>query len=374
VSNESKKLYILTTVPPRQKQGGWNGMCTYLTEAIRTLYQNTEVIIYPEKAVSKWNMLCHYTKKLIDGYGLVVTRDVNYSKRIASYIESKITSINVEILSFGTQLVAQLNRKYNITTLTDAFAENLRMAFNNISLTEVNRLHSIDKMALDNSKKLIVLTEIVKETAISVYGYKENDILKLDPFIYLDYIPDITVNDIDKPKFKLLFISMDWKRRNGDFAVNLFNALRPHFSKLELHISGQKPPKKVLSIPNIFYHDIDKNEASGQQRLFNLYRTSDLLISPARYDLGSAAVFEAGLFGVPTIARTGGGINENILHNISGLLLPEDSTIQDWKCVVENLYSNIVFLNCLRKGAKDHTKSFSDILDKGQRVIEFIQL
>lgn len=318
-------------------------------------------------------MLCHYVKKLIDGYGLVVTRDMKYSKQVASYIESRITSINAEILSFGTQLVAQLNKKNHTTILTDAFAENLRMAFNNISSSEFNRLHEIDKKALDNSKKLIVLSEIVKKTAITVYNYNQRDILKLEPFVYFDYIPDISVNDIDKPKFKLLFISMHWKRRNGDFAVNLFNALLPHFSNLEFHISGQKPPKSVLSIPNIFYHDIDKDQPSGQQCLFDLYQKCDLLISPAKYDLGSAAVFEAGLFGVPTIARMGGAINENIVNNFSGLLLPEDSTVNDWKFVIQNLYSNINYLNNLRKGVKNHAKSFSDILDRGKRILEFIQ-
>lgn len=371
---KTKKLYILTTVPSRQKRGGWSGLCTYLTDAITTLYTNTEVIICPEKVVSKWDMVCHYTKKLIDGYGIVVTRDMNYSKRIANYIEKIIISSDAEILSFGTQLVAQLNKKDQTTILTDAFAENLGMAFTNISIPEVNRLHIIDKKALDNSKKLIVLTDIVKNTAINAYDYKRNDILKLEPFVYFDYIPDVTVSDIDKPKYKLLFISMDWKRRNGNFAVNIFKALSSHFKNLELHISGQKPPNDVLSIPNIFYHDIDKNEVLGQQNLFDLYQSVDLLISPAKYDLGSAAVFEAGLFGVPTVARMGGGINENIVHKYSGILVSEDSSVSDWESVIIMLYENINYLNSLRKGAKDHAISFSDIIDRGKRIIEFIQL
>lgn len=372
--NNTKLLYILTTVPSGQKRGGWSGLCTYLTDAIVTLYPNAEVIVCPEKEVSKWDVLCHYSKKIIDGYGLVVTRDINYCNRIASYLENIIKTNEAEILCFGTQLVAKLNKKNQITILTDAFAENLGKAFTNISVAEVGRLHNIDKQALSNSKKLIVLSNIVKNTAIDVYAYNRDNILILDPFVYFDNIPVITYSGVEKPKCKMLFMSMDWKRRNGMFAVYVLNELLSSYNNLELHICGQRPPVDVLNIRNVYYHDIDKNEVSGQQKLFDLYRSVDLLISPAIYDLGSAAVFEAGLFGVPTVARMGGGINENIVHNVNGILIPADSHVGEWVCVIKRLYEDIDYFNGLRFGAYNHSKSFTNIYDRGKKVLEFMKL
>lgn len=374
IMTQRPKLYILTNIPPGNKVGGWSGFCTFLIESIKSLYCNTEVIICPNKQISKLELIRHYFMKLVLGHGIVLVRSKKYSMQVAEFIDKKITCNNSRILGFGTQLTPYIKENNQITIITDALAENLKMAFHNISNSEQERLHEIDQCALANSKKLIVLTELVRQTAITKYHYPSDNVYKLGTFLFFDCIPDIILDDIVSPKYRLLFISMDWKRRNGNFAVKLFKSLLPHISGLELHISGQKPSNEVLLINGIVFHDIDKNTLDGQNKLINLYQSCDFLLSPALYDLGSTVVYEAGFFGVPTIARSGGGINENIKNSISGVLLPHESNIEDWKQAILSIYSDINFLNKLRKGVKEYVKDSVYVKDKARIVLDIIGL
>ena len=374
MKREAKRLYLVTQVAPTQRSGGWHGMCATLVCALSHVYANTEVIVCRPSPVSKWDRWRHYFKKIADGCGHVSNIGLKHSKLYASRIKSQVQSKNGQILSFGTPLVACLNKEYNYSILTDAFAEDLACAFGTMSDSETRRLHSLDKMALANCSKLIVLTERTRQTAIHKYGYPETQVLRLGGFAFLEELPEVAIEILKEPRFKLLFIAMDWKRRNGDFAVSLHQQLRTFYPHLELHLSGESPPHYVLDLPGIVFHTVDKSSMDGPRRLAQIYRQCDFLISPAYHDLGSAVILEAALFGVPALAWDSSGATENIQHNVSGFLIHHTDSIMSWVANIQSLYSDMERFNTLRQTTRRVAIASSDPADKAKEILTHLQL
>jgi glycosyltransferase involved in cell wall biosynthesis len=117
---------------------------------------------------------------------------------------------------------------------------------------------------------------------------------------------------------RLLFVGNDFHRKGGDVLV----AAMRHLPECTLTIvSNDRAALAHDGLPRIMV-------VSGIQdpaELTKLYRHSDLLVLPTRYDAYSLVICEAAAHGVPALATRVGSIGE-LLDESGGISLPEDAT------------------------------------------------
>jgi glycosyltransferase involved in cell wall biosynthesis len=112
----------------------------------------------------------------------------------------------------------------------------------------------------------------------------------------------------DWTKPRLLFVGLDWRRKNGDAVVSAFRQLRRQFPEAELHLVGRHP---AIDVPGVNCHGhLRKDDPGDQQRLDELYASATMFVLPSLFEPAGIAYLEAASAGLPVIATTEGGAKD----------------------------------------------------------------
>jgi glycosyltransferase involved in cell wall biosynthesis len=118
------------------------------------------------------------------------------------------------------------------------------------------------------------------------------------------------------PTGSILFVGNDFERKGGPellgaFERNLLADCRLVIVSNDASLRNRSLPKNVRVVPGI--HD--------PLQLAEIYRQSDLLVLPTRFDVYSIVVCEAAAHGIPSLATRVGGVGE-LLDESGGISLP----------------------------------------------------
>ena len=181
-----------------------------------------------------------------------------------------------------------------------------------------------EKRTFNHAKKIITQSEWSKRVLKEKYGINSEKVVCFPMpaaipekygLNFKDYVP------ISEP-LKLLLVAREYYRKGVDIAIDIVKNLNKSGIASELTICGLSG----LNKPYVkFVGPYDKSVESQLLEYIGLYKSSHLLIHPARFEAAGITPSEAAAFGTPTITNNVGGLATTVEDGISGYVLPMQS-------------------------------------------------
>jgi glycosyltransferase involved in cell wall biosynthesis len=130
-----------------------------------------------------------------------------------------------------------------------------------------------------------------------------------------------TSRKFDTPRF--LFVSADWRRKNGPAVLEAFAHVRQRFPTATLDIVGDHPSVNQAGV--VAHGFLARTDAAAQRKLDRLFALATVFVSPSLFDPSPIAYLEAASAGLPVIGTTSGGAAE-LLGDGSLNVHPHDIT------------------------------------------------
>lgn len=192
--------------------------------------------------------------------------------------------------------------------------------------------HESQRIQLDNTTCTIYCAPPFVRTSIERYGTDENR-LAVIPF-GANTAHDFSREEIarfihsrPRDRCRLLFVGLDWERKQGDWAVATALELERQGLDIELAIVGSRPAA-LETLPKLARYQgfIDKSTESGRQLLTQLMIDSHFLILPTKADTFGIVFCEASSCGTPSLSTEIGGVSAAISNGKNGKLFPLEKT------------------------------------------------
>jgi glycosyltransferase involved in cell wall biosynthesis len=142
-----------------------------------------------------------------------------------------------------------------------------------------------------------------------------------DHLIERYYVPKTLIGG----EIRIVFVSADWDRKNGDLAVEVCRLLRESGLNARLLAIGNTPHhvRRIEFVEDRGF--LRKSDTNQLVELCIAYRDSHFLLLPSTADAFGIVFSEAQAFGVPPVAFDIGGVGSAVVNGTSGILLPAGS-------------------------------------------------
>jgi glycosyltransferase involved in cell wall biosynthesis len=140
------------------------------------------------------------------------------------------------------------------------------------------------------------------------------------------------------PRGRLLFVGNDFARKGGELLL----AAMSHLPAFQLTIVSNDPAVSRLAREHVTLLQGIRDPS----RLAEVYRASDLLVLPTRYDTYSMVICEAAAYGVPSVATRVGSVGE-LLDETGGASIPRQCSAQDLASLIREVLGNGYSLRAL---------------------------
>jgi glycosyltransferase involved in cell wall biosynthesis len=144
-------------------------------------------------------------------------------------------------------------------------------------------------------------------------------------------IPDDLINQLYSPKsigpeVKILFVSADWDRKNGDIVISVCRRMIDSGINARLILIGDTP-EHARNLEFVTYLGfLRKADHKQMLRICHAYGEAHFLLLPSLADTFGIVFSEAQAFGVVSIAYDVGGVSSAVLHGHTGSVLPPEAT------------------------------------------------
>jgi glycosyltransferase involved in cell wall biosynthesis len=160
----------------------------------------------------------------------------------------------------------------------------------------------------------------------------------LDPELKLEDIVD-AVAQRGKGSCKVVLLAVDWKRKNGAFALEIVREARRRGTRTELYVAGTGPPEGEY-IPEFvhFLGFLRKDAPADRAALNSLMGSADFLLLPSKADCSPIVLCEAAAFGVPALAARVGGIPSYVDSGRTGALFSPSAGPREYAGMIVELF------------------------------------
>jgi alpha-maltose-1-phosphate synthase len=167
------------------------------------------------------------------------------------------------------------------------------------------------------------------ESARKYYDVSREQLFELPfgPNIQAELIEDFYTRKVIglSDEIRILFVSADWHRKNGEMAIKICQSLIAAGVKVRLIAVGDAPlhVEQLDFVDNWgFLHKSDRNQL---RRICESYQLAHFLVLPTKADATPVTFCEAQAFGVPSVTYDVGGTSSAVINGETGLLLPVGS-------------------------------------------------
>jgi len=208
------------------------------------------------------------------------------------------------------------------------------------------RKRMLMQLVLRNAKVVIANSEVLANEVVELDGAKK--VIPLLPPLNLPSTPPIIKNE--SPWKVLLSVSRLVSRKGHSRVFEALSHLRANnlLPNVSYIIVGEGTERNVLEyqVKELGLEDVVVfYGAVADEDLPRVYGIADVFVLPTVVDSvdreGFGYVYvEAAMYGVPSIATDSSGVNEAVLHNQTGLLVPDDNIDELAKAIYKLLTQN----------------------------------
>jgi len=130
-----------------------------------------------------------------------------------------------------------------------------------------------------------------------------------------------------KSPWKIFFSGVDWKRKGGDHAVDIINALVAMGQPCELSVAGVTPPAEALARAKFPVHVLGRlnlNHLDNRALLCQTLQAATFFVVPSTAEALGLVFCEALSAGVPAVGRATGGVPDAVMDGRTGFLIQPD--------------------------------------------------
>lgn len=196
--------------------------------------------------------------------------------------------------------------------------------YSRLTTSSLAQGNTIQQKALDKSSALLFPSEWAAESAIRDYNADPArvHVYPLGANLTQEN-PGIKSSREGEP-IHLLFLGVEWERKGGPFAVEVFRALKSMQIPVRLTIAGCTPNIQEKDIEIIPF--INKNEDSGKRQFHDLLSSVDFLLLPTRAECFGLVFCEASAYGIFSLAFNTGGVAGAVSEGNTGWLFSPDAS------------------------------------------------
>lgn len=322
---------------PFKNRKAWSGTIYKLRESIEKA--GFEVIWIPVKEKSApvliWKVLLKIYKYTV-GFGKGWLSGIHFSP-IARIMGKQLSNnrqvVLCDFLFFpqGAQMMLYTNLNIPFIYHADAVIDSMFDYY----FTNIN----------DFSKRMAISQECstVKAAAINIRAsqWAIEDVMKYtngtNSYV-LELGPNLDIKDINTAnvykdgELRILFSGVDWKRKGGDFAVEVVEAIRKAGIDARMIIAGPKEMPEICK--NKSYIDfvgfLDKNVDRDYKMYISLYKDSHIFLLPTKAECAGIVFSEASVFGVPSYTFLTGGTGNYVKDGINGHTFSFNDSTDVW--------------------------------------------
>jgi glycosyltransferase involved in cell wall biosynthesis len=264
----------------------------------------------------------------------------HYARQVTASLKSN-TDIIFSPSSIPIALLESNKPKVIYTDATFAGMIGFFKGFSNFCEETIRNGNILEKQSLESAAMIFYTSDWAAKTAIENYNINPAKI-KIVPrganiicnrnLLSIKEIVSERSTDI----CNLLFIGIDWERKDGLKAVHIAEKLNALGIKTNLHIIGpEKLPLKT--VPRFVYNHgyISKSSIEGQKKIDKILSNAHFLLLPTIADCAPIVFSEANSFGVPCLSTNIGGIAGIIKDDINGKLFSLEASADQYAAYIE---------------------------------------
>jgi glycosyltransferase involved in cell wall biosynthesis len=303
------------------------------------------------------------------------------SERYAVYFEKKIAEIKPDLIvaPAASAEIARLKISVPIIYITDGtfrICKDYHTALSDLSRFSIKESDQTENLAIQKASAVLVSSEWCANSVLSDYGAASDKVF-IQPFgaNLPEDAPLPDVFDEAPDVWNLLFISSIWKNKGGDIVLEAFRRVKQKYSNVLLHLVGDKDENTELPDGVIHHGFLKKNNPQQLTRLQELFRQSNLLILPTRFDCTPVTICEASMYGIPALVTRTGGVEGHLKEGINGYLIPYEDKGELWSEKIIGLMENPEEYLKLRKKSRElyeRELNWQKYAEKMKRIMEFV--
>ena len=234
--------------------------------------------------------------------------------------------------------------------------------------------NDLERRSLRRSSHIIYSSEWARRSAVEDYGV-DDKIIHVMPFG-----PNLSRELLGKYRtikaadfggsLRILYVAVDWERKNGDLVLEIGRALRSAGLPCELFLVGRIPATVRSGNGINVVGFLDKNDPADLTRLCELYDKAHFFIMPTTADAFGIVFSEAQAFGCPSITFDVGGTSTAVLDNETGIVLPLTATAEDFARRVEQLVRNPSSYEAISRNARRRYEQSANWEAWGEAILQ----
>ena len=121
---------------------------------------------------------------------------------------------------------------------------------------------------------------------------------------------------------------------------------------------GHPTELRIVGIDGVYQSNIrflgnfEKEQPEELVAYFDCFNWADLLIHPSRFHSAGIVISEAAAFGLPTITNAAGGLATSVQDDVTGIVLPENSSPSEYLNAIISLIKDEKRYPRYRKAAR----------------------
>jgi len=338
------RVMIVSKYDPTSAQN-WSGTPHFIFSQIEKI--SDEVYICTPSSMLWFRLFSRVIRRfarMLGNSSIDLVRTKYYSKSIGNEVARTIAKIKPDIV---VGIAASIELAYvktdvpiiHLSDATYASMLNYYPEFTGIWKWLAAQGNAIEQGVIENSTTIICSSHWASTSVIKDYSAPLDKVHTILLGANVKQLPEQSKTDIVQ-KFsgicRLLFVGKEWERKGGDIVLGVYKHLVGAGIETELTIIGCRG-KEIPDDPNIsIYENINKDRADHVELFNSIFGRASFFIVPSKSEAFGLVYAEAAAYGTPAVGSMTGGIPSIVIDDITGVLLPENATSDDYaKRVIE---------------------------------------
>jgi glycosyltransferase involved in cell wall biosynthesis len=356
--------------------GTWSGTPFHATLALRAHYADLIAVRSPRPG---WVDFARRAAKRLSRGRLDMYWSPSLAKYHAATLLKRLRAQGADtVICIGnaplSAFIAGHMRTIHVSDATVPLMRSYYREFSDLTPGLASSANELDKRSVRLSKACLFANDWAAQSAIDDYG-ADPARMHVIP-LGANFEPDCPVSDdsvVDMDVCNLVFVGMDWKRKGGDIAVRIVQALHRRGMKVRLDIVGANPA--LTADPSLIrvHGYVSKGNPEGRALFASIMERASFVLVPTRQECAGMFAPEANAFGIPVISTRTGGLDGTVTDGVNGYLLPLDAGPDAYADRILSIWSDPVRYAALRRSSLAQYRSLLNWRSWGEAASEVIE-